>query len=88
MLRNDFSDLLLLAADSLLASTPSPPHSEHLGILISERLSEKMSQAESGSSVVEEAMRMVRDRMTSRVDDSLMEFLGLNRSLGRYSVLS
>ena len=87
-LRNDFSDFLRRAAEFLLASTPSPPNKEYLENLISDRLSAKISEAESGSSILEEAMRMVRDRMTSRVGDSRMDFLGLNRSLGRHSVLS
>ena len=88
MLRKDFSDFLRRAADFLLGSTPSPPNTEHLQNFIRETLSAKISDAESGSSVIEEAMRMVADRMTSRVDDSLLDFLSLNRSLGRYSVLS
>ena len=87
-LRTDFSDFLRRAADFLLASTPSPPNKEYLQNFIRERLSAKMSEAESGLSVIDEVMRMVRDRMTSRVDNSLLNFLSLNKSLERYSVLS
>ena len=87
-LRTDFSDFLRRAADFLLASTPSPPNKEYLQNFIRERLSAKMSEAESGLSVIDEVMRMVRDRMTSRVDNSLLNCLSLNKSLERYSVLS
>ena len=87
-LRNDYSDFLRTAADFLLASTPSPPNKQYLENLIRGTLSTKMSEAESGSSILEEVMKMVRDRMTSRLDDGLMDFLSLNKSLERYSVLS
>ena len=47
----------------MLATTPSLPHSEYLENLVYDRLSAKMSEANSGSSVVEEAMKMVRVKL-------------------------
>ena len=51
--------------------------------MIAERLSAKWSggATASKSSVIEEARRMVRDRMTSRVDDRLAEFLNLSEAV-------